>query len=67
LLDEFRDVPPEARRLIEREFAAGSPVPVIAFPGDGAGVRDTPRLSLLIAGPDTPWNGTYEMRAYYTE
>jgi hypothetical protein len=66
-LDEFRDVLPEARRLIEREFAAGSPVPVIAFPGDGGDVRDTPRLNLLIAGPDTPWDGTDEMRAYYAE
>ena len=66
-LDEFRDVLPEARRLIEREFEAGSPVPVIAFPGDGGDVRDTPRLSLLIVRPDTPWDGTDEMRAYYAE
>ncbi len=66
-LDELRDVLPEARRLIEREFEAGSPVPVIAFPGDGAAVRDTPRLSLLIAEPDTPWDGTDEMRTYYAE
>jgi hypothetical protein len=58
---------PEARRLIEREFEAGSPVPVIAFPGDGTSVRDTPRLSLLVVGPDTPWDGTDEMRAYYEE
>ena len=66
-LDELRDVLPEARRLIEREFEAGSPVPVIAFPGDGTSVRDTPRLSLLVVGPDTPWDGTDEMRAYYEE
>jgi hypothetical protein len=63
-LDELRDVLPEARRLIEREFESGSPVPVVAFPGDGAGVRDTPRLSLLIVEPDTPWDGSADMRAF---
>jgi len=66
-LDELRDVLPEARRLIEREFESGSPVPVIAFPGDGASVRDTPRLSLLIVEPDTPWDGSAEMREFLAE
>ena len=61
-LDQCRHVLLEVRRLIEREFAVSSPVPVITFPGDGADMRDTPRLSLLIAGRDTPWYGTDEMR-----
>src|SRR5208282_1056363 len=66
-LDELRDVLPEARRLIEREFESGSPVPVVGFPGDGASVRDTPRLSLLIVEPDTPWDGSAEMRDFLAE
>lgn len=66
-LDELRDVLPEARRLIERAFESGSPVPVVAFPGDGASVRDTPRLSLLIVEPDTPWDGSAEMRDFFAE
>ena len=66
-LDELRDVLPEARRLIEREFEAGSPVPVIAFPGDGASVRDTPRLSLLIADPTLEWYGSADLRDFLAE
>jgi hypothetical protein len=66
-LDELRDVLPESRRLIEREFEAGSPVPVIAFPGDGAGVRDTPRLSLLIADPTLEWSASADLRDFFAE
>jgi hypothetical protein len=66
-LDELRDVLPEARRLIEREFEAGSPVPVIAFPGDGASVRDTPRLSLLIADPTLEWYPSADLRDFLAE
>lgn len=61
-LDEERDVLPEVRRLVELVFEMGSPVPVIAFPGDGTTVRDTPRLSLLIADPTEPWDGGVDMR-----
>jgi hypothetical protein len=42
----------------------GSPVPVIAFPGDGASVRDTPRLTLLVADPTLEWTGAADLRAF---
>jgi hypothetical protein len=63
-LDEDRDVLPEARRLTRLVFEMGSPVPVIAFPGDGASVRDTPRLSLLIADPTLEWTGAADLRDF---
>src|SRR5271157_2085786 len=66
-LDELRDVLPEARRLIEREFESGSPVPVVAFPGDGASVRDTPRLSLLIVEPTLEWYASADLREFLAE
>jgi hypothetical protein len=64
-LDEQRDVLPEVRRLIQLVFEMGSPVPVIAFPADAADVRDTQRLSLLIADPAEPWDGGAAMRGLY--
>jgi hypothetical protein len=64
-LDEERDVLPEARRIVQIVFEMGSPVPVVAFPGDGASVRDTPRLSLLVADPTEAWDGGEEMRAFF--
>jgi hypothetical protein len=66
-LDEERDVLPEVRRLVELVFEMGSPVPVIAFPGDAAGVGDTSRLSLLIADPTEPWDGGTDMRGFFQE
>jgi hypothetical protein len=66
-LDEARDVLPETRRLIRQVFEAGSPVPVIAFPPDGAAVRDTPRLSLLLADPTLEWDGSAELRDLLAE
>jgi hypothetical protein len=48
-------------------FEAGSPVPVIAFPPDGAAVRDTPRLSLLLADPTLQWDGSAELRELLAE
>jgi hypothetical protein len=66
-LDEDRDVLPEARRLIRLVFEMGSPVPVIAFPGDAASVRDTPRLSLLIADPTLEWNPAGDLRGFLSK
>lgn len=64
-LDEERDVLPEVRRLVQLVFEMGSPVPVIAFPGDAAQVPDTPRLSLLVADPTEPWDGGADMRGFF--
>jgi hypothetical protein len=66
-LDEARDVLPETRRLARQVFEAGSPVPIVAFPPDGAAVRDTPRLSLVLADPTLEWDGSAELRDLLAE
>src|SRR5262249_47664321 len=45
------------RRIFEDEFRRGASVPVAPFPRDGAEVQDTPRLTLVIGGPELEWVG----------
>ena len=54
-LDEETEIGPATRKLVESEFARGGALPVAPFPEDGAAVRDTPRLTLVVADPDTEW------------
>jgi hypothetical protein len=63
-LDADRDLLPEARRLVRQIFEAGRPLPVIAFPDDAASVRDAPHLSLLVADPTLPWDGSADLRQF---
>jgi hypothetical protein len=62
-LDEETEVKPAIRRLVEDEFRRGASIPVVAFPRDGAEIPDTPRLTLVVADPDSEWSGTGAMRA----
>ena len=68
-LDEETEIRPAIRKLVEGEFARGAALPIVPFPEDGAAVRDTPRLKLVVADPDTEWNdggGTVERIARWT-
>ena len=54
-LDEEAEVRPGVARLVEEAFKRGAALPVIAFPEDGAGVPDSPRLTLVVVDPETEW------------
>jgi hypothetical protein len=40
---------------VESEFARGASIPVVAFPDDSAAIQDSPRLTLVLAEPETEW------------
>jgi hypothetical protein len=50
------------RKLVEDEFRRGAGIPVMPFPQDGAEIPDTPRLTLIVADPDSEWSGTGALR-----
>ena len=54
-LDEETEIRPAIRKLVEGEFARGATLPVIPFPEDGAAIRDTPRLTLVVVDPGVEW------------
>ena len=54
-LDEETEIRPAIRKLVEDEFARGAALPVIPFPEDGAAIRDTPRLTLVVVDPGVEW------------
>jgi len=66
-LDEETEVKPALRKLVEEEFRRGASIPVVAFPGDGAEIPDTPRLTLVVADPDVEWSGGGSLRAQLAE
>lgn len=66
-LDEETEVKPAIRKLVEEEFRRGASNPVVAFPVDGAEIPDTPRLTLVVAGPDMEWTGGGSLRVQIAE
>jgi hypothetical protein len=62
-LDEETEVKPTVRKLVEDEFRRGASIPIIPFPGDSGEIPDTPRLTLVVANPESEWSGTGTLRA----
>jgi hypothetical protein len=66
-LDEETEVKPALRKLVEEEFRRGASISVVAFPGDGADIPDTPRLTLVVADPEVEWSGGGSLREQLAE
>ena len=66
-LDEETEVKPALRKLVEEEFRRGASISVVAFPGDGAEIPDTPRLTLIVADPEVEWSGGGSLRVQLAE
>jgi hypothetical protein len=66
-LDEETEVKPALRKLVEEEFRRGASIPVEVFPSDGAEIPDTPRLTLVVADPESEWSGGGSLRAQLAE
>ena len=62
-LDEETEVKPALRKLVEEEFRRGASISVVVFPGDGAEIPDTPRLTLVVADPEVEWSGGGSLRS----
>ena len=45
-------------RIVQDEFARGTPVPVVYFPENGEAVQDSPRLTLIVLDPEEEWRGS---------
>jgi hypothetical protein len=66
-LDEDTEVKPALRKLVEEEFRRGASISIVAFPGDGTEIQDTPRLTLVVADPEVEWSGGGSLRAQLVE
>ena len=66
-LDEDQEVTPAIRKLVEEEFRRGASISVVAFPGEGTAIPDTPRLNLVVADPAVEWSGGGAVRAQIAE
>jgi hypothetical protein len=66
-LDEATEIKPAIRKLVEDEFRRGASIPIAPFPGDGAEVFDTPKLTLVVVEPEAEWTGGGSLRAQIAE
>ncbi len=66
-LDEDSDIKPAMRTFVKKEFDRGASIPIIPFPEDGAAVQDTPKLTLVMVGPDCEWTGSGSLRDQIAE
>jgi hypothetical protein len=61
-LDEETEVKPAIRKLVEEEFRNRASIPVVAFPHEGTEIPDTPRLTLVVADPESEWTAGGALR-----
>jgi len=66
-LDEDTEVKPAMRSVVQKEFSRGATVPLVFFPDDGAAVQDTPKLTLVVMGPEAEWDGSNKIRKQIAE
>jgi len=66
-LDEDTEIKPAMRKLVEEEFRRGASIPVVPFPRDGAEIPDTPRLTLVVADPESEWAAGGALRTQLAE
>ncbi len=56
-LDEETEIRPVMRDVVKKEFAKGATLPIVPLPEDGTEIQDSPRLTLVVMGPDREWGG----------
>jgi hypothetical protein len=61
-LDYETEIKPEMRKLVKKEFERGASIPIVFFPGDGAAVQDSPKLTLIVMDPELEWTGAGPLR-----
>ncbi len=61
-LDAETEVRPAIKALVRGEFERGRSIPIVYFPSDGAEVQDSPRLTLVVIGPETDWSANGGLR-----
>ena len=66
-LDSENDTKPAIRKLVGAEFERGAALRLVCFPENGAAIPDAPRVTLVVAGPDTEWAGGGETAARIAE
>jgi len=54
-LDEETEIRPVMRDVAKKEFAKGATIPIVPLPEDGTEIQDSPRLTLVVMGPDREW------------
>ncbi|MXY24404.1 MAG: ATP-binding protein [Acidobacteria bacterium] len=57
-LDEDDEIRPSVRSLVRDDFDRGASIPRVHFPADSASIPDTPKLTLVVVGPEVEWTGT---------
>jgi len=62
-LDYETEIRPLMREYVKKEFAVGATIPVEPFPQSSEAIADSPRLSIVLADPETEWTEKNPPRA----
>jgi hypothetical protein len=66
-LDEETEIRPAMEKLVLQEFEKGKTIPIVQFPKEGADIPDSPKLTLIVADPNTEWTGSGSVRDFIAE
>jgi hypothetical protein len=66
-LDWDGEVKPDMNRLVQNEFKLAANVPLVLFPGDSTDIQDSPKLTIVVADPESEWTGAGTLRQQVAE
>jgi hypothetical protein len=66
-LDYDTEIKPEMERIVKTEFKVAASVPLVLLPGDSTDIQDSPRLTIVVAHPESEWTGTGPLRLQVAE
>jgi len=66
-LDEDGEIKPCLQSLVKKEFEKGASIPIIFSPEDASTIQDSPRLTLVVMGPDSEWAGSGKLQQQIAE
>lgn len=66
-LDWDAEGKPEMDRLVQTEFKLAANVPIVLFPADSTDVQDSPKLTIVVADPESEWTGSGVLRQQIAE
>ncbi len=66
-LDEESEIKPAMRMFVQKEFERGATIQLVRFPEDATAIPDTPKLTLVVVGPESEWTGGGALRQRIAE
>lgn len=66
-LDWDAEISPTMKSLVQTEFRLAANIPLVLFPADSTDIQDSPKLTIVVAEPESEWTGAGVLRQQIAE